>query len=261
MGPGKGPSTPPENQDAKVAPETPRTPGYRRRCPRSRVCLLKGCERVFRPQQPLARYCSEACREQARRWREWKARRRYRQSANGKQKRLAQCRRYRERRKAEPERKTAALRGREGHPYKIFFHAPFVSLRARSVTAPDATTVSGALVGRPCSGFVPRPAATLWSGFWSARGDGANGASDPSGRSLREKGARCGAESPLISSGHIALGAGVSLSSACGQGEEGGARPARVGAASFSLLLRLEGEPENEAWNWNFINSIFATSD
>jgi hypothetical protein len=57
--------------------------------PRNRDCLLKGCEREFRPQQPLARYCREACREQVRQWRAWKARQRYRQSANGKQKRQA----------------------------------------------------------------------------------------------------------------------------------------------------------------------------
>src|SRR5256884_4413942 len=42
-------------------------------------------------------YCNEACSERARQWRAWKARRRYRQSANGKQKRQAQSRRYRER--------------------------------------------------------------------------------------------------------------------------------------------------------------------
>ena len=104
MGPDKDSSTPPKNQDTRGTPGTPgtfETKACRRRArrPRSRACLLKGCERVFRPQQPLTRYCSEACREQARRWREWKARRRYRQSADGKQKRQAQSRRYRERRK------------------------------------------------------------------------------------------------------------------------------------------------------------------
>ena len=79
--------------------------GCRRRArrPRRRVCLLKGCGHGFRPEQPLARYCSEACRQQARQWRHGKARQRYRQSANGKQKRQAQSRRYRERRLA-PER-------------------------------------------------------------------------------------------------------------------------------------------------------------
>jgi len=179
MGPDKDSSTPPKNQDTRGTPGTPgtfETKACRRRArrPRSRACLLKGCERVFRPQQPLTRYCSEACREQARRWREWKARRRYRQSADGKQKRQAQSRRYRERRKAEPERKTAALSGARVIPTKFVFVLPSLPSGQGLVTAPDATTVSGALGGRPCSGSVPRPAVALWSGFSNGRGAGAN---------------------------------------------------------------------------------------
>ena len=95
MAPGEDCPTAPKNQAPPKAPWRQR----RARRPRSRVCLLKGCGRVFRPEQPLARYCSEACRVEARRWRQWKARRRYRQSPQGKQKRQAQGRRYRERRK------------------------------------------------------------------------------------------------------------------------------------------------------------------
>jgi hypothetical protein len=123
MGPDKDSSTPPKNQDGR---KTPGTEGCQRRArrPRGRVCLLKGCERVFRPQQPLARYCSEACCEKARRWRQWKARQRYRRSPNGKQKRQAQSRRYRERQKADPERKTAALRGARVIPTNFFFVLP-----------------------------------------------------------------------------------------------------------------------------------------
>jgi len=206
MGPDKDSSTPPKNQDTRGTPGTPgtfETKACRRRArrPRSRACLLKGCERVFRPQQPLTRYCSEACREQARRWREWKARRRYRQSADGKQKRQAQSRRYRERRKAEPERKTAALSRREGHPYKIFFRAPCASLRAGSVTARVAMRGFNAAGGRPCSGFVPRPAAALWSGFSSGRGAGANDrVNRNSGNRRGEPIHPSGAESPSISS-------------------------------------------------------------
>jgi hypothetical protein len=98
MGPREDPSTPCENQDTRALG----TEEYKRRAhrPRSRPCLLKGCERVFRPEHPLTRYCSVACRQRAHRWREWKARRRYRQTAGCKQKRRAQSRRYRERRKA-----------------------------------------------------------------------------------------------------------------------------------------------------------------
>jgi len=53
------------------------------RRPRGRACLRKGCERGFRPLRPRTRYCSEECRENARRWREWKARHHYRQSEGG----------------------------------------------------------------------------------------------------------------------------------------------------------------------------------
>ncbi len=93
----------------------------RARRPRRRVCLLKGCGRIFRPQQPLARYCSEACRAEARRWRQWKARRRYRQSSNGKQKRQAQSRRYREHRRERQARETAAVACARVIPIKFFF--------------------------------------------------------------------------------------------------------------------------------------------
>jgi len=90
------------------------------RRPRRRFCLLKGCGRVFRPQQPMARYCSEACQAEARRWRQWKGRRRYRQSANGKEKRRAQSRRYRARRKERQARESAALTAARVIPTKFF---------------------------------------------------------------------------------------------------------------------------------------------
>ena len=67
----------------------------RRHRPRLRRCLLKGCERRFRPQQPRARFCSEDCRRKARQWSRWKAQKRYRATGPGKQKRQAQSRRYR----------------------------------------------------------------------------------------------------------------------------------------------------------------------
>ena len=97
--------------------------GRRRRArrPRRRVCLLKGCGRVFRPQQPMTRYCSAACGQQARRWRQWKARRRYRQSANGKQQRQAQSRRYRERRKERQAQESATVAAARVIPIKFFF--------------------------------------------------------------------------------------------------------------------------------------------
>ena len=114
MAPSKDPSPFQENQPRR------RVPHRRTRRPRSRRCLLKGCGRKFRPQQPLARYCSGACREEARQWRARKARRRYRQAAHGKQKRHAQSRRYRERRKGRQEPKTVSDRAARVIPIKFF---------------------------------------------------------------------------------------------------------------------------------------------
>ena len=64
---------------------------------RPRRCLLQGCERWFRPRRPQCRYCSESCRQEARRWRRWHAQQKYRASANGRQHRQAQGHRYRQR--------------------------------------------------------------------------------------------------------------------------------------------------------------------
>jgi hypothetical protein len=93
----------------------------RARRPRSRTCLLKGCGRVFRPNHPLSRYCSEHCRNQAAKWREWKARRQYRQTANGKHVRCAQSRRYRIRLKERKKQKVEAVGGARAITRKFFF--------------------------------------------------------------------------------------------------------------------------------------------
>ncbi len=66
---------------------------------RARRCLLKGCERWFRPAHSGCRYCSAACRQAARRWRRWRAQQKYRASAQGRQQRRQQARRYRQRRR------------------------------------------------------------------------------------------------------------------------------------------------------------------
>jgi hypothetical protein len=73
--------------------------GRRARC---RQCLLKGCQRWFRPTRPQARYCSVGCREAARRWRRWQASRRYRGRAQGQERRRQQSRRYRARQRERP---------------------------------------------------------------------------------------------------------------------------------------------------------------
>lgn len=142
MAPHEDPSTSPENQLSGVLGPKPRA-----RCPRRRRCLLKGCRRKFRPQQPLARYCNEACRERARRWRASKARRRYRQSTNGKQKRQAQSRRYRERWPGRARTKKLCLRPTRGSSLQNFF----VLLRP-----------SGVLCGVPSQSAIP-VAAVLFS--------------------------------------------------------------------------------------------------
>jgi hypothetical protein len=64
---------------------------------RLRRCLLKGCACLFRPQHPQTRYCSEACRHKARRWRRWYASQRYRHTEHGRQQRRQQSQRYRQR--------------------------------------------------------------------------------------------------------------------------------------------------------------------
>jgi len=85
-----------------------------RRLPRSRRCLLKGCERRFRPKRARERYCSRECRCAARAWSCWKAQQSYRATATGKERRNEQSRRYRERvrdrQQPEPEQAVAAAR-------------------------------------------------------------------------------------------------------------------------------------------------------
>ena len=72
-------------------------PKRKRRRPRSRPCLLKGCERRYRPRRARQRYCSPECRTAARKWSGWKAQQRYRGTRLGQHQRNGQSRRYRER--------------------------------------------------------------------------------------------------------------------------------------------------------------------
>lgn len=162
MGLSEDPLTQSQNQATERNPQRVR----RARHPRSRICLLKGCGRTFRPEHPLTRYCSERCREQAQQWREWKARQRYRQSDGGKQKRQAQSRRYRLR-KAGKKQKTATVNGARVIPTNFFFRAPAIGL--------DVTRSSSAAGGRRCNGSVPGCVAVPWNGFWSGRGAGESG--------------------------------------------------------------------------------------
>jgi hypothetical protein len=163
MGPCEDPSTPPENQDTRGPLRTKRCKRRAHR-PRRRVCLLKGCERIYRPQHPLTRYCSEACRERARRWREWKARRRYRQSAGCKEKRRAQSSRYRKRRK---DRKNHSVGSARVIPIKFFFVLLQPTRMLRLFPEDPPITVAAFLLNglSPCSG------ASSWAGDALARTD------------------------------------------------------------------------------------------
>jgi hypothetical protein len=89
------PMGPPENLTRPRSEHAGRKRPVRR--PRTRRCLLKGCEQQFRPQRPQERYCSDACRRAARRWARWKAQQSYRATTAGKEKRNGQSRRYRDR--------------------------------------------------------------------------------------------------------------------------------------------------------------------
>ena len=164
MGPSEDRSTGEKNQAGHRRPARKR---QRVRSPRSRTCLLKGCEQRFRPLRPLTRYCSEQCREEARRWREWKARHRYRQSEAGKRKRRAQSRRYRLRSNRVRAANHRPGRPREGHRKKKYFAAPAIGLAAmRNSSGAD---------DRPYSDFVRPLVGEPWSGFWCGNGVGGNG--------------------------------------------------------------------------------------
>ena len=168
-----------------------KTAGQARRVrrPRTRACLLKGCEHRFRPVHPLTRYCGEECREQARRWGEWKAQHHYRQSDGGKQKRREQSRRYRERCKQAKAANHGSHKSCEGHRKKKYLAAPAIR-RA-------AMRNSSGVDGRPCNDFVHTRVGAPWSGFWSANGAGGNGNQSSNG----DLGMPSGADTPGATSG------------------------------------------------------------
>ena len=92
-----GLSESPTNLPQKQAAQRCRVGGRVRRHPRTRRCLLKGCEKCYRPRQAWQRYCGAECQEAARAWSGWKAQERYRATEGGREKRRGQCQRYRER--------------------------------------------------------------------------------------------------------------------------------------------------------------------
>jgi hypothetical protein len=132
-----------------------RKPGVARRrtraCrPRSRRCLLKGCEQSFRPGQARQRYCSQDCRNAARNWSRWKAQQRYRETAAGQQKRNGQSRRYRERIKSrKPARPEAVKEAARVITTEHFFRRFLRPARVlRAVSTPTTKSLTALLLRR-----------------------------------------------------------------------------------------------------------------
>jgi hypothetical protein len=91
--------------------------------PRMRRCLLKGCEQRFHPRQPRQRYCSEGCREAARKWSRRKARE-IPGNGGGPTKTERQSRRYRERVKSRKPPEPEAL----NNPARVITTGTFFSI-------------------------------------------------------------------------------------------------------------------------------------
>ena len=165
MGPPESPTTQTGNQEAGRRKRWPRRP---RGIPRARRCLLKGCEHRFHPRQARQRYCSEPCREAARRWSRWKAQQRYRETAPGQQKRTHQSRRYRERVKSrkppEPEAVNSPARViTTKHFFRSFVRPARLLRGVRACAAKSLTALLFAGVPA-CAGARPRPGAALETG-------------------------------------------------------------------------------------------------
>ena len=139
-------------------------PGRR---PRTRCCLLKGFERRFCPQRAGQRYCSDECRQAARRWSRWKAQQSYRATAVGKERRNGQSRRYRERVR---NRQPAAPVEAGPDAARVITPNFFSTAVATGLAATRDSIGSGA---RPSSGSVRARAGAPWNESGNASGAGA----------------------------------------------------------------------------------------
>ncbi len=168
------PMGPPEDHTSNPAKRV-----ARRRCravgrPRARRCLLKGCEQQFHPRQARQRYCSEPCRAAARGWSRWKAQKRYRETAAGKQKRNGQNQRYRERARSrkpsEPEAVDEAARVITPEHFFRAFLLPAGLLRM--LRAPAAKSLATLLlrIVPACAGARSGTGAPLEAGAYLSRG-------------------------------------------------------------------------------------------
>jgi hypothetical protein len=116
---------------------------------RPRRCLLKGCERWYWPRQARSHYCSEACRNAARRWRRWQASQRYRASEAGRERRREQSRRYRQRCRQRQSASADAACAREGQRIES---APANS-SGRPCDRPGCYTLFAVSHEHPCKRF------------------------------------------------------------------------------------------------------------
>jgi len=160
MGPSESRIGQAENQEGR--------PKRLARRPRTRCCLLKGCQQRFHPRQAHQRYCSQGCREAARKWSRRKAQERYRETAAGQQKRNGQSRRYRERVKdrkpAEPEAVGEAARViTTEHSFRPLLRPARL---LREIRAPEAKSLAALLLAPvPArAGARPRTGAALETG-------------------------------------------------------------------------------------------------
>jgi hypothetical protein len=161
MGPPESATRQPENQEGGRRKRLPRRP-------RMRPCLLKGCEQRFHPRQARQRYCSERCREAARKWSRWKAQQRYRATRAGQQKRNGQGRRFRERVKSGKPPEPEAV----NHPARVIttehFFRPLLrpARLLRAIRASAAKSLTTLLLPHlPAgAGACPGPGAALETG-------------------------------------------------------------------------------------------------
>ena len=137
-----------------------------RRRPRGRQCLLKGCERWFRPRRARERYCSPECRDAARKWSHWKAQQKYRATAAGKKKRNGQSRRYRERVR---DRQSATPEEALPQAARVITQNFFRPLLRPAGLLPRVRRPSA---GRPPGDSVRARAGVRWNGSGSANGAG-----------------------------------------------------------------------------------------
>ena len=156
MGPSESPTGQAENQEGRRKRSTRR--------PRTRLCLLKGCQQRFYPRQARQRYCSENCRRVARKWSRWKAQQRYRKTRTGKRKRNGQSRLYRERVRSRKPPEPEAVEEAARVITKKFFRGLLRAARLlRQIRARAAKSLAALLLkGVPaCAGARPGTRAAL----------------------------------------------------------------------------------------------------